>query len=131
MSVYVVAAIIEYENEFLCVQRGSHPLSYISYKYEFPGGKVEADESEELALVRELKEELNMDITVKKHFMTVNYKYPDFNLKMDAFMCNIHDPQVALTEHISYTWLSAKQMLSLDWAAADIPIVERLAEEAL
>jgi 8-oxo-dGTP diphosphatase len=106
-------------------------LSYISYKYEFPGGKVEADEPEESALVRELKEELNMDITVKKHLMTVNHKYPDFDLKMEAFMCNIDDPKVALTEHISYKWLSAKQMLSLDWAAADIPIVERLAQEGL
>ena len=129
MTVHVVAAILEREGRFLCVQRGPHSFGYISYKYEFPGGKVEPNENEESALVRELKEELSLNITVKEHFMSVNHKYPDFDLQMEVFICHTNDPKLFLTEHITYTWLPPKKMLSLDWAAADIPIAQRLFEE--
>mgnify|MGYP001107062739 CR=1 FL=1 len=70
MTIHVVAAIVEHADKFLCVQRGPHSFGYISYKYEFPGGKVELNETQESALVRELKEELSLDIIVKEHFMT-------------------------------------------------------------
>ena len=131
MTVHVVAAIVQHENKFLCVQRGPHSFGYISYKYEFPGGKVEPNETEESALVRELMEELSLDITVKEHFMTVSYKYPDFDLKMECFICHTNQPKIILTEHIAYTWLPANKLLSLDWAPADIPIAQRLVEEDL
>ena len=80
-------------------------------------------------MIRELKEELRLNITVKKHFMTVNYQYPDFDLQMKCFICNTNQPKIFLTEHIAYTWLSASKLLSLDWAAADIPVAQRLVEE--
>jgi len=128
MTIHVVAAIVEHEDKFLCVQRGPHSFGYISYKYEFPGGKVELNETQESALVRELKEELSLDIIVKEHFMTVNYQYPDFDLQMECFKCHTNQPKIILTEHVAYKWLPASNLLSLDWAAADIPIAQRLVE---
>jgi len=122
----VVAAIIINENKILCVQRNWNKFDYISFKYEFPGGKIELGESQEDALTREIDEELNMAITVKEKFLTVNHDYPDFKLTMHSFICTCENPIVNLTEHISYEWLNKNDLIKLDWATADLPIVEKL-----
>lgn len=122
----VVAAIIVHDQHILAVQRPHHPFSYISEKFEFPGGKVEAGETHEAALVREIKEELSMDIRVQSHFLTVEHTYPDFKLTMRSYICHCSSPQLSLNEHISYQWLETHQLEGLDWAAADIPIVNEL-----
>jgi 8-oxo-dGTP diphosphatase len=125
-TVEVVAGIIVNEGQILCTQRGESKLSYISKKYEFPGGKVELNESHETALARELKEELLMDAQVKQHFMTVKHQYADFNIVLHAFICHADSRELTLTEHLDAKWLSTKHLDSLDWAAADIPVVEKL-----
>lgn len=125
-QVEVVAAIIEHEGKILCVQRGENKLPYISKKYEFPGGKIEDGETNEETIIREIKEELHMDIRTKKEFITVEHEYPDFHLTMHSFICSCDDPIVKLTEHIEYKWLSLSELEGLDWAAADIPIVDEL-----
>ncbi len=122
----VVAAIIIRENKILCVQRNRSKFDYISFKYEFPGGKIEQGESQEAALQREIDEELNMTICIKEKFLTVNHEYPDFKLTMHSFICTCEDPDVTLTEHIKYEWLNKNDLNKLDWAAADLPIVEKL-----
>ncbi|MFM2156870.1 MAG: hypothetical protein RL516_1619 [Bacteroidota bacterium] len=122
----VVAAIIKHNNKILCVQRGENKLPYISRKFEFPGGKIEEGETKEETIKREIKEELNMAIHVKDEFITVNHQYPDFNLTMHSFICDCDNPELTLTEHIDYKWLSKNEMEHLDWAAADIPIVNKL-----
>ncbi|MFM7014866.1 MAG: (deoxy)nucleoside triphosphate pyrophosphohydrolase [Bacteroidota bacterium] len=124
-QVEVVAAIIQHNDKILCVQRGENKLPYISKKYEFPGGKIELGESKEETIKREIKEELNMDIKVVEEFITVNHQYPDFNLTMHSFICDCDSPELTLTEHIDYKWLSISEMDQLDWAAADIPIVNK------
>ncbi|MFT4849800.1 MAG: 8-oxo-dGTP diphosphatase [Sediminicola sp.] len=128
-KVEVVAAIINFENEIFCVQRPKNKLNYISKKFEFPGGKIEKGESKEEALRRELIEELNFIPTkIDSLFLTVIHKYPDFELTMHSFNCYSDTKDIQLNEHISSEWLSLKNLKKLDWAEADIPIVNRLIE---
>jgi 8-oxo-dGTP diphosphatase len=122
----VVAAIIQCGEEILCVQRGLAKLEYISKKYEFPGGKIEAGETKESAIIREIKEELQLDIIEPKYFNTVNHQYPDFFITMHSFICLVNNKDIVLTEHIDQQWLKVEELSSLDWAAADIPIVHKL-----
>ena len=124
--IIVVAAIIKYHDKILCMQRNTSKHEYLSYKYEFPGGKVEAGESNEDALVREIKEELDLDIILEKEFLTVNHEYPDFKLTMHSFLCKTTTPEFKLKEHIAFQWLNKTELKSLDWAAADVPIVDKL-----
>jgi 8-oxo-dGTP diphosphatase len=123
----VSAAIIFVENKILCVQRGSSKYDYISCKYEFPGGKIEEGESPEEAIVREIQEELNLSIEELHFFKTVNHSYLDFSITMHAFTCITNDISVIeLREHLEYKLLEKKELSFLDWAAADIPFVEKL-----
>jgi len=125
----VVAAIIQCGEETLCVQRGLAKLEYISKKYEFPGGKIEAGETKESAIIREIKEELQLDIIEPIYFNTVNHQYPDFFITMHSFICLVKNKDIVLTEHIDQKWLKIEELGSLDWAAADIPIVQKLQTE--
>ncbi len=122
----VAAAIITHGDKILCVQRNKSKFDYISYKYEFPGGKLEEGESGEEAIVREIQEELNMAITVDQMFLTVEHEYPDFSLTMHSFLCKAGSCQLELKEHIDSKWLAINELEGLDWAAADIPIVDKL-----
>ena len=122
----VVAAIILDAEKVLCVQRGENKFQYISHKYEFPGGKVEPNETGNEAIKREIAEELSMKIEVKSYLMTIEHQYPDFRITMKCFKCTCLSNTVVLTEHIRYQWLPVEELESLDWAAADIPIVQKL-----
>jgi 8-oxo-dGTP diphosphatase len=124
----VVAAIIIDQNKVLCVQRKANKYDYISYKYEFPGGKVEPGETDEEALIREIKEELNLLIEIKRVFITVDHAYPDFKLTMHSFLCTPLSSELVLKEHQQFQWLHVSELDGLDWAAADIPIVNKLKE---
>ena len=85
---YTVSAAIIVENKkILCVQRNKGKYDYISYKYEFPGGKLEVGENEEDALKREISEELNLEIDVAENFLVVTHEYLDFNLTMHSYLC--------------------------------------------
>jgi 8-oxo-dGTP diphosphatase len=123
----VVAAVVERNGAFLCVQRGASSRAYLSLKWEFPGGKIEAGETEAGALVREMKEELSMSLLIGRKLMVVDHQYPDFRLCMHVYLCTSPDePQ--LHEHLSQRWLRADALMQLDWAGADVPIVKRLIE---
>jgi 8-oxo-dGTP diphosphatase len=126
-KIEVVAAIIYFENKIFCVQRPENKLRYISEKFEFPGGKIEKGESKVEALKRELIEELNFVPTkIDDLFMTVVHHYPDFELTMHSFKCYSETKNIQLNEHISSEWLTTQTLNQLDWAEADIPIVNRL-----
>ena len=126
MHMLKVPAIIKHGEFILCVQRPYNKLPYISNKFEFPGGKIEASETLEEALQRELSEELNLKISEMQFFLTVNYQYPDFKLLMHSILVNVNSKLITLNEHISQKWLLPKNILELDWAAADLPIVHKL-----
>ena len=125
-QIEVVAGIIFYEDEILCVQRAKNKLQYISEKFEFPGGKIEHGETQKEALQRELSEELNISADIKSFYFTVVHQYPDFELTMHSYICEIDTKNITLNEHISLQWLNLNELQNLDWAAADIPIVNKL-----
>jgi 8-oxo-dGTP diphosphatase len=126
----VVAAIIIYNKQLLCMQRGKSNQDYISYKYEFPGGKIEPGETRPKALMRELKEEMNISVEIsdEDYFMTVNHTYPDFELTMHSYFCYVASQEFVRREHIDHKWFYPEGLNALDWAAADLPIVEKLME---
>ena len=126
----VVAAIIRYGDRFLCMQRDAGKHEYVSYKYEFPGGKVEPGESNPQALMRELSEEMDIrtDISEDDFFMTVHHQYPDLSITMHSYLCRVDRPDFVRRVHIDHQWLPAEQLDRLDWAPADQPIVRALIE---
>ena len=128
-STEVVAAILEYEDYFFCVQRPENAREYVSLKWEFPGGKIESGENREQALKREIHEELDVEIGNLNYFMTVEHTYPDFHLVMRAYTCSILKGEPVLKEHVALQWLPVEELDQLNWAAADIPIVEKLMSE--
>lgn len=128
-NIEVVAAIIKHNDKILCVQRGEHKFDYIADKFEFPGGKVEPGETLQEAVIREIKEELDMVIKPESSFLTVKHQYPDFFLTMHSFICSCESPFFQLLEHVDYRWLAPFQLPHLDWAAADIPIIKKLAND--
>ena len=126
----VVAAAIEYEHKILCMQRNKAKYDYISYKFEFPGGKVEPGEALSVALERELREEMDMQVNISEedHLLTVEYTYPDFAVTLHLFHCRVKSPEFVMKEHLSYQWLPVKEMDKLDWVEADRPIMTFLQE---
>lgn len=125
-QVEVVAAVIIHNDKILCVQRGINKFEYLSMKYEFPGGKIERGETHNEALKREIMEELQMLIEIDQKLITVEHDYPDFHLTMHAYECSVSNKDLTLTEHLDFKWLTIDTFKELDWAAADIPIVDNL-----
>ena len=126
----VVAAIIIHNGQILCMQRGQAKQDYISYKYEFPGGKIELGETRTEALRRELKEEMNIEVKIAEedYFMTINHSYPDFELTMHSYICHVDTKEFVRKEHIDHQWVIPQELNTLEWVPADYPIVERLRE---
>lgn len=131
-TVKVVAAIIcdSFENttKIFATARG-----YGEFKgqWEFPGGKVEAGETSQQALVREIKEELDVKIKVGELIDSIEYDYPTFHLSMDCFQCTIVDGNIILKEAEAAKWLNKNELYSVDWLPADIVLIEKLQNSLL
>ena len=124
----VAAAIITYKNEILCMQRPESDCAELSFKYEFPGGKIEPSETAEVALERELKEEMALAVRVlpENFFMTVEYQYPEFFIEMHSYIIPVDNQEFERLEHHHHCWLPVARLNELDWAPADMPIMEKL-----
>ena len=124
-TVRVVAAVIRAEGKVFATQRG-----YGEFKdgWEFPGGKIEAGETPQEALVREIKEELDADIRVGVLIDTIEYDYPTFHLSMDCFLCEPLSQAFVLKEHEAARWLSAKELDSVEWLPADVTLIDQIRE---
>ena len=122
-SVEVVAAIIEKEGKYFATQRG-----YGDFKdgWEFPGGKIEEGETPKEALVREIKEELETEISVGELIDTIEYDYPTFHLSMDCFWAEIVSGNLVLTEHEAAKWLTKDELDSVEWLPADITVIQTI-----
>jgi 8-oxo-dGTP diphosphatase len=125
-TVHVTAAVILKDEKILCVQRNENKFDYISKKWEFPGGKVEEGEHIEQTIIREIEEELELKIRIKDFLIQVDHQYPNFRIIMDTFICEIESGELKLNEHIDHKWLMRNELEFLDWAEADIPIVNEL-----
>ena len=119
----VVAAIIHKDGEIFATQRGYGEFEGM---WEFPGGKIEPGESCEVALVREIQEELGVDIEVGDLICTTEYDYPSFHLTMHCFLCNIASGEIELREHKSARWLTKESLNDVDWLPADLEVIEKL-----
>ena len=121
----VVAAIIKKGDTILATQRGYGDLKD---GWEFPGGKIEPGEAYDAALIREIKEELDVDIVVNEHVITIDYKgYEKFDLTMHCYLCSLaNDSNITLVEHEAAKWLSKDSLYSVDWLPADIDAVDAI-----
>lgn len=126
--IHVVAGVIMHQNQILCMERPRGKYDYVSFKFEFPGGKIEAGESEPDALNRELREEMEMKVDIEQKLMVTTHEYPDFIVTMNVFLCKAQNPVFVMKEHNSFVWLPAQKLPTLEWAAADVPVVEKLME---
>lgn len=127
----VVAAILTYNGKILCMERGAGKYEYVSFKYEFPGGKIEPGEAKHTALERELREEMDIHVSIKESdlYMTVHHEYPDFSITMYAFKCAMTTPKFVRNVHVDAKWVAPKDLPTLDWAPADVPIMQKLTTE--
>ena len=129
-TIRVVAAIIKAVNEdgepiIFATQRG-----YGDFKggWEFPGGKIEEGETPQEALIREIKEELETEITVGELIDTIEYDYPTFHLSMDCFWAEISSGNLVLKEHEAAKWLLKDELNSVEWLPADVTLSEKIRE---
>ena len=121
-----VAAALCFENgKIFATKRGDSPYAYVAHKYEFPGGKIEDGEKGENAVQRELKEELDLDVTVGGLYASHTFEYPDFIITLFLYECEMRST-FTLKEHEAYAWISPKDIRGEEWAPADADILESI-----
>ena len=119
----VVAAVIRQGDRIFATQRG-----YGEWKdwWEFPGGKIEAGETAEAALKREIREELSTEVSVDEYLCTLEYDYPTFHLTMHCYFCSLLTEALHLNEHEAARWLSRDELDSVRWLPADVQLIESM-----
>ena len=122
-TIEVVAAIIKDKDTILATRRGYGEFVNM---WEFPGGKVEVGETNEEALIREIREELSITISVDLFVTTVDYDYPNFHLTMHCFLCTQVNGTLTLNEHNDAKWIHSSELVELNWLPADLEILQEL-----
>ena len=127
-TIRVAAAVIREKEKIFATARGYGELKG---GWEFPGGKIEAGETPQEALKREIMEELETEISVGELIDTIEYDYPTFHLSMDCFWCEIISGKLVLKEAEAARWLGKDELYSVDWLPADIALIEKLQNSLL
>ena len=122
-AIRVVAAVIRDGCRIFATQRGYGPYRDM---WEFPGGKIEAGETPEEALIREIREELDTEIDVGEKIAHVEFDYPEFHLSMGCYLCSIRSGHLTLKEHESARWMRTDELDSVNWLPADQEVLEIL-----
>jgi 8-oxo-dGTP diphosphatase len=123
--IHVACGIIQHDGLILATQR-SASMS-LPLKWEFPGGKLEVGETPQVCLVRELQEELGVSVTIGQGLSPLTHSYPSFTVTLYPFLCHQLQGTITLYEHSDARWLPLNDLLQLDWAEADLPIINMLA----
>ena len=122
-QIEVVAAILHRDGAYFATQRGYGEFEGM---WEFPGGKIEPGESREVALKREIQEELGVDIAIENLLCTTEYDYPSFHLTMHCYLCSIASGEIELREHKSALWLTSDKLEDVAWLPADKEVIDKL-----
>jgi 8-oxo-dGTP diphosphatase len=125
--IQVACAVIQKDGLILATQRSA--AMSLPLKWEFPGGKLEAGESAEQCLVRELQEELGITVRVGQRLEPLTYSYPTFAVTLHPFLCDQLQGSMILHEHSDACWMAPNELSSLDWAEADWPLITCLTKE--
>jgi 8-oxo-dGTP diphosphatase len=120
--IQVACAIIERDGFVLAAQRSAEMS--LPLRWEFPGGKIHAGETAEACLRRELVEEMAIQIEVGESLPASTHTYPTFTVTLQPFICAIQSGEIVLHEHAAIAWLPAERLHTLDWAEADLPVIE-------
>lgn len=123
--IQVAAALLFHQGKIFATKRGASPYAYVAHKYEFPGGKIEQGESGDVAVKRELLEELNMQVKVGGLYASHTHEYPDFIITLWLYECEMLSDFV-LKEHESYAWIAPADLKEEEWAPADADILGTL-----
>ncbi|MCH4156666.1 MAG: (deoxy)nucleoside triphosphate pyrophosphohydrolase [Muribaculaceae bacterium] len=115
----VVAGVVKRDGKVLCMQRGESRYEYTTLKWEFPGGKIEAGETPQDALKRELMEEMEYKVEPVERLVKVEHEYSDFCITLDVWLCRAESDEFEMKEHKDYRWLEPNELASLDFAEAD------------
>ena len=127
--IHVTCAIIERDGLVLAAQRSA--TMSLPLKWEFPGGKIDPGESPDQCLRRELVEEMGISVNIGSVLSPKTHMYPTFTVTLYPFVCDIESGNITLHEHAAITWLPPQEMYSLDWAEADIPVIESYLSECV
>lgn len=122
-NIEVVAAIIHKDGKYFATQRGYGEFEGM---WEFPGGKIEPGESREVALKREIQEELGVDIIIENMLCTTEYDYPSFHLTMHCYLCSVASGVIELREHKSARWLTVDKLDEAAWLPADKEVIDNI-----
>ena len=124
MNIPVAAAILFSGEKILIAKRASH--KHLAGYWEFPGGKIENDETPEACICRELKEELNIQVTVNNFLADNEHDFGTFKILLKAYICTFLDGDFSLTDHDEIKWVDAGELNSFNLAPADIPLVQKI-----
>ena len=123
----VACAIIENDGRILATQRSE--FMSLPLKWEFPGGKIRAGECPDECLKRELLEELGIEVVIDRSLPTTTHEYATFAVTLHPFVCAISKGEITLYEHMACCWLLPEELSALDWAEADLPLIEKCRKE--
>ena len=124
----VVAAVVCHDGKYLCMQKGKTKFEYTSYKWEFPGGKIEPGETPQQCIEREIREELATEVKAERVLGVVDYDYPNFHLTMHCILCSLVSGELKLLEHEAAKWVTKETLRSVDWLPADQLILDKIEE---
>jgi len=126
-TIRVAAAIIKKDKKILIAERKKGEFAGL---FEFPGGKIENGETEREAIIREIKEELEVTVNVESHFMNVIHQYPTFTIDMACFICTIENDNIKLNDHSSIRWINPSED-EIHWVPADIEVINKIRERGI